>query len=465
MIFLTVTLFAAIDEYKTDIYFGNGVFNTSQQAEISRKKLQDIINKEIIKNDPKLKKKYGEVKLAYNWGEGKMNDVLETYYQLKAAGQVNNLEFFTVVYALTRGTLTLSAEATAALMASMPFYADDEQANVDEMLNQYYEESFSKSHRVLLVSHSQGNLFANRIYDSLTPKGYQDYFANLQVATPAASIHAPMSLYVTLFLDPIATIPNKLAPNVNGGAGHTFVGAYLGQQEPYDKIVQDIKILLPLLDKTSTQWQTKEELNKGTKDYRINVEHRFDPNITLDKDVYPFDPAQKLYQVPDRIGVPHYVKGGYGGDRILSDDDSENISLKRSHRVLLVAHSQGNLFGNEIYDNLKNWEKDYFKMVSIATPADRVLEAKAPYTTLKCDKVIEENLIGGIPGHLSAETNCTGEEQSSDGHQFVANYLSNHLSLKEITNNIQNEITLLSKTPTQWQTKEEWNVPHKLDNY
>ncbi|WP_024955739.1 hypothetical protein [Sulfurospirillum arcachonense] len=316
LLITTVSLFAQIDEYKTDIYFGNGVWNSPEAARLSRDALENRIKMDIIKGDEKLEKKYGKVYLSYNWERGAMADVLETYYQLKEAGQVNNLDFFTVIYALTGGNLILSAKATGALMVSMPFYADVEQANVDEMLEKYYDTSFSKSHRVLLISHSQGNLFANRVYNSITPKEYQEYFANIQVATPAEKVNATNNSYITLFGDPVINpIPGSLPGNVTGDMGHEFISAYLEQEEPYNKLIADLNILLPILDKTISQWQTKEELNYGTKDYRIKVEHRFDPSVTVDTEVYPFDPAKKLYFVENPYNT--YVKGGYGGTQIL----------------------------------------------------------------------------------------------------------------------------------------------------
>jgi len=74
---LSISAFALpIDECKTDIYYGNGVWNTKPQAEISRKELEiRIIKPEIIKDNSALQAKYGTVKLQYNWGEGYMQDV------------------------------------------------------------------------------------------------------------------------------------------------------------------------------------------------------------------------------------------------------------------------------------------------------------------------------------------------------------------------------------------------------
>ena len=313
-----------INETKNDIYFGNGVWNDKEDAELSRLYLEIIVQKEILNYNPKLLRKYGKVKLQYNWGEGHMDDVLETYYQLKEAGQVSHYDFFRVVSLLTRNA-GLSAVATAALMAKMPFTAKAEQSNVDEMLEKYYNESFKNSHRVLLVSHSQGNLFANRIYDAITPTGYQSYFANLQVASPADKINAQKGNYVTLKNDTIINpVPESMTGNANGKSGHSFVSAYLEQDNPREKIINNLKTLLSALDSTASQWAASLTWgDKGTKDYRITVEHRFDANAVLNDEVYPFALSKYLYQVPDNDGMLHYVKASFGGTKILDAWDNQ----------------------------------------------------------------------------------------------------------------------------------------------
>jgi len=47
----------SIDERKIDIYFGNGVWNTSEQAEESQEELSIEIKDVFIKNDSKLAEK------------------------------------------------------------------------------------------------------------------------------------------------------------------------------------------------------------------------------------------------------------------------------------------------------------------------------------------------------------------------------------------------------------------------
>jgi len=321
-----------INECKTDIYFGNGVWNKQfsrdncvkdSAAECSQRKLNKVIELEIIKGDPALQAKYGTVKLQYNWGGGYMQDVLETYYQLKNEGQVNDLEFFTVMMILTGGDVPLSTYATALLLESMPFVAEVEQSNVDTMLTKYYNESFQYSHRVLLVSHSQGNLFANRVYDSINPAGFKAYFANVQVASPASSVHASMGAYVTGWVDPIINpIPGSMESNadLDFPGGHAFVAAYLDSQDSYEQIVRAIRSQLEALDNTNSQWITDQELDKGTCDYRITVKHRFDPSLEIGEKVYPFAPNQKLYAATnEKSGAMEYVKATCGGTAFTDD--------------------------------------------------------------------------------------------------------------------------------------------------
>ena len=304
---------ASINECKTDIYYGNGVWNEPEDAEKSRKELEDeIVIPHIIKGDSLLKAKYGKVKLAYNWGQGTLLDVLETYYQLREAGQLDGIGFFSAMAILTayQPELTLGAIATQKLME--PYTKDWEQGNVNEMWQKYYYHSFKLGHRVFLVSHSQGNLFANRVYDAINPTGYKRYFANVQVASPASRVKADevgKGAYVTLFGDPIINpIPGSMSGNAHGSPGHAFVAAYLDQEDPYNKIVSRIKSILPTLDTELTQWNVDKEFDKNTCNEKVTVKHAFDLAVDMPFKVYPFNLSKKLYQAKNKAGVLEYVK-------------------------------------------------------------------------------------------------------------------------------------------------------------
>ena len=414
-----------INECKTDIYYGNGVWNSSEDAKKSRRALEKrIVNKEIIKNDPLLKAKYGKVKLAYNWGQGRLFDVLETYYQLREAGQLDGVGFYAAIAVLTmyRPDITISAYATQKLME--PFTKDWEQGNVDEMWQAYYRESFKLGHRVLLVSHSQGNLFANRIFDTIDPTEYKKYFANIQVASPASKVKADevgKGAHVTLWGDPIINpIPGSMSPNAQGSPGHAFVEAYLDQRDPYDKIVSRIKTTLPTLDAELTQWTTDQEFSKDTCDYRITVKHRFDPSIEMAEKVYPFNAAKKLYQAKNKAGAYEYVKATCGGTHILDewsgkkDDECWMIDNPPKEKIMIDLIKEKIVFDSNCFIYVMNYyvENPYGN-------AQYVMECgTAPY--------VEELAFipqrGRFNGPIRIEYK-TWDEYRKAGYDFVMNIL------------------------------------------
>jgi len=89
----------------------------------------------------------------------------------------------------------------------------------------------------------------------------------------------------------------------------------------------------------ASQWETNPELesNKGTKEYRITVEHKHGDAILAskmqDEKVFPFaayEAKSKIYQVKDTSNLPHYVKASFGGERILSSDDVDEWEAKEN---------------------------------------------------------------------------------------------------------------------------------------
>ncbi|MEA3373957.1 MAG: SBBP repeat-containing protein [Campylobacterota bacterium] len=262
-----------------------------------------------------MKQKHGEeIYLAYNWGEGTMADLLETFYQLKLSGQVEeSIGFFALFTSLANDAMRAAYEAAYDVSI-----AEIEQSNVDKMWEEYYHYSFKQSHRVLLISHSQGNLFANRIYTKkLKGSQYSDYFANLQVATPASKIEAKHGEYVTIFGDfVINPIFGSLESNAKGVPGHGFVSAYLDQDDPRTKIMNKFKQLQGTLDETSTQWKAKfEQSCLGGK--VVHLEHKFDREIASIDNVYY-----------ESLGKLHQVGGTFVNGECPCDAEDQNITAK-----------------------------------------------------------------------------------------------------------------------------------------
>jgi len=102
-------------------------------------------------------------------------------------------------------------------------------------------------------------------------------------------------------------------------------------------------------------------------------------------------------------------------------------TIAEGRKVLLVAHSQGNLFSNMAYSNLNSREKQSFGMVAVANVDNTVIGADEPYTTLQDDKVV----LALIAAQFALPTkpmspNTENQVASSDplGHSFIKAYLA-----------------------------------------
>ncbi|KPK27056.1 MAG: hypothetical protein AMJ61_07015 [Desulfobacterales bacterium SG8_35_2] len=128
--------------------------------------------------------------------------------------------------------------------------------------------------------------------------------------------------------------------------------------------------------------------------------------------------------------------------------------IAEGKKVLLVAHSQGNLFGNQAYWLLNSREQQSFGMVSVANVDNNVLGADSPYTTLETDKVIMALLAAQIalpsrPMEPNTE-NLDKESADSLGHSFIESYMIK--SSNSETKITQQVITVLESlaTPSQF---------------
>ncbi len=126
-------------------------------------------------------------------------------------------------------------------------------------------------------------------------------------------------------------------------------------------------------------------------------------------------------------------------------------SIKNGNEVIVVAHSQGNLFANRFLrhfifqpsENLKN----SYHVISIATPADNVLDKKSPY------KTFDNDIITLVPWSLKHNiknpkryygVNALGEKiefiVSFKAHEFLASYMATGATRKFILDNIEKNV-------------------------
>ena len=143
-------------------------------------------------------------------------------------------------------------------------------------------------------------------------------------------------------------------------------------------------------------------------------------------------------------------------------------SIIDGHGVIIVAHSQGNLFTNRAYNDLgvsnnpnnDAWMKQYISAIGIASPANNILGKNSPYMTF------DNDMIWLVPDHLSTNitnpkryyfTNALGEEietiVSVEAHSFLTSYMATDITGNAILGYIEQEVKGHKDKPSQWQPK------------
>lgn len=117
--------------------------------------------------------------------------------------------------------------------------------------------------------------------------------------------------------------------------------------------------------------------------------------------------------------------------------------LALGNRVLLVAHSNGNVYADEAYKRLGVDERPSVGVVAVATLLGSV-PGNGPYVTL-----LEDALVAVVPGHLPANTTNTGGvcPEGFGCHDFVRFYLDGVESGPKIVQAVSATIPGLVRPP------------------
>ena len=123
-----------------------------------------------------------------------------------------------------------------------------------------------------------------------------------------------------------------------------------------------------------------------------------------------------------------------------------NKFLSEGNKVVVVAHSQGNLFANIAYLGIDSQYSEGFGIVSVGNP-DNYVAGGGPYTTLD-----EDIIIGSVPGSLPANLDNFFLINLSDltGHTFAKSYMaSNHDAEAKILGDVVSTIDNLNYPDTE----------------
>ena len=231
----------------SEIVYGNGMFNSRDEALQSLQALRKLgFGRSLESNSSRLR-----YTLAYNSSERitqqllqvfrqKLNDSLVDFW-LWTTGNLIPPDWFK-----EREKYIVAADLL--LQSALPLDNDLE----DHVLK--YQDSITSGWKVMLVSHSQGNFYANESYRRLRAASKFNWalkapFGNVQVATPTDSVasHGPYFTFSQdLVIQSLRKFQSALAPNMDGGAGvppegdyngHSFIKAYLKGLESRSRLL------------------------------------------------------------------------------------------------------------------------------------------------------------------------------------------------------------------------------------
>ena len=154
LFFNPLVVFAAIDECKTDVYFANGILTEDWQAKdyaiLLEEEITSMLGKEAFTQ------KIGKVSYAYN---------STNYFGLHDLGEA------------LRQKLDLNT--------FYDFIGDVHGRDLQVQI-ETYESSINGGHKVLVVAHSQGNLFTYEAYNKLSTNAKNNFEA-VSVASPMSA--------------------------------------------------------------------------------------------------------------------------------------------------------------------------------------------------------------------------------------------------------------------------------------
>ncbi len=224
---------------KLHIFFINGILTTKKEAKRAREQLCRALDAEQL--EPEI-----VCDLTYNDTDGPFEDLLEVADQILTQYSSQLLLW---LHGVGQVPDWLLAWQQKMLLVEYQINASELPAHVED-----YRNALHGAEKVLIVAHSQGNLYANQAYELVAkaePEVFQNSLAIYAVATPANNV-AGDGLHLTNHRDVIQLIPGALAPNwslwrtisgiaddVGMVAAHSFLNTYLSNEFDVREILLD----------------------------------------------------------------------------------------------------------------------------------------------------------------------------------------------------------------------------------
>ena len=241
---------AICDSYNAIVTL-NGVFATRVDAQRNLIALKSLVYPQLSVEE----KLHTRFEYIYN-DTSALTDLSETILQSQG---LTNTRFWQALAGIGAFPPSVTAVFNDAA-AQQLFVANNLDQITVSRLKSEVQRYINAGNRVVLVAHSQGNLYSNSFVlspSSLSTVDRQS-FATVNVAVPDSAANGSLTGYSTLYSDLviypfaaavrlIAGAPPPLIPNVDNGLisafttvlGHSFSVAYLGRNPSRDRIVQD----------------------------------------------------------------------------------------------------------------------------------------------------------------------------------------------------------------------------------
>ena len=243
---------ASYCNYGNAVFFGNGMFNEQSSADSSLRRL-----KRMMITAGELPDEEWTFELSYNHNEG-IYSLFEVYRQSMGDQAASFWRWL--------GSQDLAPEWFQNATHEIAATYDVAEAIIDADLNRHvqrYQSLLMEGNRVLVVAHSQGNLYANAAYTNLSQDNRIQIsaFGVVSVATPASRV-AGGGPYFTLVNDIViaaveSLFPGTLDPNVANipdfadWTNHSFIKSYLNGNQTGPMIVNSA-----LSQANSLSWPT-----------------------------------------------------------------------------------------------------------------------------------------------------------------------------------------------------------------
>ncbi len=206
-----ITLYATIDERKIDLYYANGIMMLEDE-DIARKIWKQKAD-DLLATDPKIKKYISDIDIAYNISNGFANDMFEAFLQKTALEPAYGLGWIAFKELISKIRLVGNAIGMLATMKERTALIIHDGTLNTQIAK--YKQSIKDGHGVVIVAHSQGNLFTQEAFNSLKDKDawMREYFHTIGVATPGNEI-VNNGNGVTFHNDFITNVPGSMISNI-----------------------------------------------------------------------------------------------------------------------------------------------------------------------------------------------------------------------------------------------------------